>query len=410
MTEIGPQGFRLGYEYSLLTYQEREAARELAFDLAAGYPRVTVPRPVRRAYQDPTAMQIALEMPPAWQPGRRSRLENGLALAVSSFLNVPPPSPRIVYPALTGTVALDRAIAGVQALFRTRRQDALHVIISSPCVDFLRVLLSDRARVTVSYASDSPEDAIGAPAAAQILERMKALPQGAPLVILTSPVNPTGATWSRDELRKVGSAIAERRGILLVDHAFLSAGVQVDDVPAVWDVAREIPGLTWVAVWDTGKTFGLNEDKLGFILCDDGSLATAIDGALSVVQFDVSRRLQLLVAEVLQWAAETGYRAWLGDVCRSNLETLRSAVSKRGIDVLSPQAGSLALIDVTQMGQTSEQFSTSVKQSGVGVVAANDFFHGRTMNRQLVRVALARDTDYFHRAAEALARACSVEH
>src|SRR5204863_7106101 len=93
-------------------------------------------------------------------------------------------------------------------------------------------------------------------------------------ILLTSPENPTGAFWNSDDLRAIARACEDHGYSLVVDHCFYLAGVHEELLPAVWQFADVIEH--WIGIWDTGKTFGLNGEKLGFLICSP-SFVSLID-------------------------------------------------------------------------------------------------------------------------------------
>jgi aspartate/methionine/tyrosine aminotransferase len=218
-------------------------------------------------------------------------------------------------------------------------------------------------------------------------------------VLLTSPENPTGQFWTAEDLGSIANLCQARGFPLVVDHCFYLAGVHDVTLPSVWQVGDLID--CWIGIWDTGKTFGLNGEKLGFLLCSD-SMAGHVDDALRVLQFDTSRRQRLFFTEVMRVAPYFDYLINLRRTCQDNLDALVALSSAHDIVCLRPPAGSLALLDIASLGIADREFQAALLEAGVGLVTGSSFFHGPTTRDTLMRVALARERSTFDQALEVI--------
>ena len=92
------------------------------------------------------------------------------------------------------------------------------------------------------------------------------------VVVVVNPNNPTGRLFSNEHLLALAGALAARKGVLIVDEAFM------DFVPGEFSLARTlIDGV--VVLRSLGKAFGLAGARLGFGIAKP-SLATAINEAV----------------------------------------------------------------------------------------------------------------------------------
>lgn len=384
-----------------LTEQELEVARSAEFDLGAGYPYLPAPEFIRQSYRDDRLEDLSLMMAPGWTTEKQARLDQDLAEAVGQLLGCTfrevNAELRVTF---SGSVAVDRAIMACLERARSGGADRLEVVTTSPSIDIMRDFLDERADIDTRFVDCREGDDFPSLSLDGILE---ALQQPVPAncrraALLTSPENPTGEAWTRAELEAIADACRQGGHTLIVDHCFLLAGVQEGLVDAVWQVVK--PGDDWLAIWDTGKTFGLNGDKLGFLVASE-SLLAYVDDVLRVLQFDVSRRQKLFFSELLRFSSFYDYVPSLGSICRTNLRTLVSAFEASPCRVLEPKAGSLALLELPD-GQLDTEICAYLLRQGVGVVGGSSFFHGRAKRSDLVRIALARDPEHFARAIELL--------
>jgi histidinol-phosphate/aromatic aminotransferase/cobyric acid decarboxylase-like protein len=388
-----------------LTDQETQAARLARFDLGPGYPQLVLPDYVRSVYLDGAVDDIALAMPPDWTPAKQALVDTDLEEACRRMLMLPADSYASLSVTFSGSVALDRALVAALAMSggRGRRPD-VGVVTTTPSIDVMRLFLAEKSQVFTRFAASRAGGTGGLDRDAVLrrVAEVRARPRAGLVVLLTSPENPTGAVWRPEDLKAIGDACFEAGGTLVVDHTFLTAGVHSRaDVECVWQVLGA--GQDWIAIWDTGKTFGLNEDKLGFVVSGSARAAAAVRRALSVLQFDVSRRQKVLFTELLRRSVLMDYTGYLNDVCHRNLAVAAELTASTGIRPRRPAAASLLLVELPP-GPDDERTRRLLLRAGVGVVAGNVFFHTRWRPRNMLRVALARDPDHFADAFSLLVR------
>ncbi|QGZ96622.1 aminotransferase class I/II-fold pyridoxal phosphate-dependent enzyme [Terricaulis silvestris] len=383
-----------------LTEQELQAAYLARHDLGPGYPQLDVPPYVRRLYLDSTAEDLSLKFAPTWSPEKQAQVDADLEVALRRFLMIPE-GPRIqIRSTFSGSIALDRALATAQLLARQRGKKKIAVITTTPCIDIMKLFLLERADVKPAFVASNKNGALGvldAEAVLQKLAQVRAKDEREHIVVLVcSPENPTGSIWSEQDLMHIARECAAADATLIVDHCFAVAGVHhPKDVAAVWSAASEL--CDWIGIWDTGKTFGLNEDKLGFLISGDAETSRAIDAALAVVQFGVARRAKIFFSELFRLATYYDHVRELNELCANNLETLERLVGP-SFDLFPTKAGSLALIDVSRTGEADEAIRKRLLSNGVGTVAGSIFFHSSWKPEHYIRLALARRADYFEEA------------
>lgn len=385
-----------------LTVQELEAAYLAHYDLGPGYPQLDVAGYIRNLYMDDAIEDLSLRFAPFWTPEKQAQVDEDLELSVRRFLRVPARVEGPIRATFSGSIALDRVLS---AVLRRARQgenyDGLTVITTTPCIDIMRLFLEERSDIRPSFVQSRLDGVLGRLDVNAVVDRIRAQrrdhPKGAIAVLLSSPENPTGQTWSEDELRLVAGTCTDTDATLIMDHCFAVAGVQeAGSVCRIWDLND--PGCQWLSVWDTGKTFGLNEDKLGFILCGTPEMAQVVDEALAVTQFGVARRQKMFFAELLRRASFYGHTEELRELCQENVATCVELAP----DWISssPVAGSLLLLDISQSGLSDEALRLKLLDAGIGVIAGNVFFHDDWRPSHYVRLALARRPEYFADALE----------
>jgi aspartate/methionine/tyrosine aminotransferase len=392
-------------EASTLTEQEISAASRAEFDVGPGYPQIPLPHWCVEHLRDERLFGESIEVAPSWTPKNQEALRAALESAVRQLLRIPTAS-IAVFETFSGSVALDRAMTAVIQFARARNRSTVHVVTTTPCIDIMKLFLAERAEVSpVFVPSDRGGEFPYGLNEVSIISALRAVrdkhPRTLPVVLLTSPENPTGETWSSDSLKRIAEACEACDGVIIVDHCFLLAGVQESRPPAVWDVVHR---GDWIGIWDTGKTIGINEEKLGFVIAGGVHMPRYVSDSINTVQFGVSRRQKLMIGRILGDPRFKGHLEELRSVCRTNLSTLVDALSGNAqISIRKPTAGSLVLVDCSGVRRSDEEIRTSLLSQGVGVIAGRVFFHTESPPTSFIRVALAREPEFFRRAVSKLA-------
>ena len=387
-----------------LTVQELEASYLAHYDLGPGYPQIEVPSFIRELYLDDAIENLSLRFAPFWSPEKQAQVDADLESAVRLFVGIPSATEGPIRATFSGSVALERAMTAVIGIARDRDALPMTVVTTSPSIDIMKLFLQERVGVDAVFVPNHRQGVLGNSDAEALVDELnmakRRRPEGLVVALLTSPENPTGAVWSREELRVIGATCAELDAVLIMDHCFVTAGVhEAADVPRVWDL-NDV-GCHWIAIWDTGKTFGLNEDKLGFIICGSRLAQEAVDKALAVLQFGVARRQKMFFGELLRRAFFFDHAEELQKVCRENLAAAMCLSGALFVPV-APTAGSLLLLDISELTVADELARSRLLTAGVGVIAGRVFFHSAQWRPNCyLRVALARRPAYF---AEALQR------
>lgn len=384
---------------STLTYQEVEAAYLARYDLGPAYPQLIAPPYLSDVYTDRNISDLALRIAPDWTPGKQRRLNDDLVRQLVDMLGLPLDAR--VSPTFSGSVALDRALATASRLAVARGFRRLHVVTTTPSIDILRLFLLERSGIETSFVESKDGAALGALDCEAVLERVRegasTFADAMPVALLCSPENPSGRTWSSRELSMILEETTQHGGIAILDHCFALAGVQPDRSACIWDTPTR---SGWIGIWDTGKTFGLNGDKLGFLITTDSEIQEHAQAAISLLQFDVPRRQKIFFKTYLELGVFNDEVDRLRSACISNLKVLRDRVKQTPITVRSVHSGSVALIDIHELGFDDEIARTLLLKQGVGVISGQVFFHTSWKPTRFLRVALARERPYFERCAD----------
>jgi aspartate/methionine/tyrosine aminotransferase len=378
---------------SSLTADEVKISATECIDLGPGYPDDRPSGEVLEIWMKACADHIDEPL----DSSERTRATDSLAEAVLGFLSIQGGSLRVL-PASNGSTALHRAL---MAAIQPRQP----VLLASPIIDIIPGMVSESRSSRVRVAQP-----IGGSLRVDYAALAYEIENTAPgCCVVVSPLNPTGQVTTADELRMVATACRAAGTRLVVDQCFAETSPWGTPVPHIAELVSEIEGLEWLEVWDTGKTFGCNDAKLGFII-GEGKLLAAAEEALHLVQFDIPHVLKSFFSQLFTSpSAAVAMRDAVSAAALVNLNALQKAASRISASVITPEAGTLALIIAAAGTPLSkpEAHNRLLREAGVGVIDGMCFLFGKTGNPLrrhrggLLRFALARNPTYF---AEGLAR------
>ncbi len=386
---------------SQLTDQEIEISRTADLDLGAGYPQITLPPWLKGVLHDQSQHELAYSFSPAVAPGEVVGLTDDLLVAVCHRLGISPSHAENGFVTFSGSIALDRALESQLA-------KGTSVITTSPSIDIIASMISERGGVTAIFVPTGADFSI------DVDQVIAAIRDDTNCIILTSPENPTGHVLDEDALARLARASADRGVTLILDHCFALIDPFRRGIPLLPNVAP--PELSWICVWDTGKTFGLNEEKLGFLFCST-NLREDLRQRVNILQFDVSRRQKILFRRVLDRSIAERYEQQLSDLVARNIGLAEQACADLPLRALRPQAGSLLLLDVTPSGSSGAAWSERLLHGhGLGVVRGGNFFLpqqdpvARHDGDGYLRLAMARDPAVIEEAFGRIRAACQRGH
>ena len=390
---------------SNLTYEEQRT-RRLEYDLGPGYPDISAPtrRLLSNLSGDIFGARVHYD---GVQAGISDTVATTLEQGLKTALGVR--SRQTCYAVQTGSIALHRAIASSEQFLRSRGRSATKLFTTTPCIDIIPAMARELISGGVEGLTMGLEGDFTSLDAASILaevnDHLVVSDDCGAILVLTSPENPSGRIWPAAVLEELISSLDAERVVLILDHCFLLVGTKPGNQPsAVWEL--DDANRPWIGVWDTGKTFGLAGDKLGFLIVPNGVLNPHVQDAISITQYDVSNRSKLLFSSILNSEDLNRFLFSQLQICSKNLALLKEQIEPIGYRVLEPLGGTLSLLR-TPPGFSAKEAVESAAVVGVGVIDASVFFAPPSEARDLVRVALARSTHDFSKAVGLLTAAWS---
>lgn len=140
-----------------LTLQELEAAYLATYDLGPGYPQIPVPDYIRALYLDDSIEDLSLKFAPFWTPRKQRMVDEDLQSAFERLLRVERHQHAGVRVTFSGSIALDRALTACTRYCATRETGPMHadVVTTSPCIDIMRLFLTEKAYVNSAFVESS---------------------------------------------------------------------------------------------------------------------------------------------------------------------------------------------------------------------------------------------------------------
>jgi aspartate/methionine/tyrosine aminotransferase len=356
---------------SALTRFERQVSRLGLLDLAVGYPEIPAPGWLADLWYEKSLADLVnafLRRYPAVSTPRFESLPSAVVLeeiliaATLRFLGLSEDLVENSFVTFSGSVALDRALTVAAAPSGVMR-------LPTPIFDVIPSFLRERGVVLDWWPLES---GFGS-----------AVPtHDTHATIVVSPDNPSGAVAGVEELREL------TKFTFIADQSFAllsTRGQSAPMVPGVVDRAG-----SWIAMWDTGKTFDLDDEKFGLLIAADG-IRRQLGEALDLVQCALPRRLMLLMTLILSEAVERDYVGWLTSVRMQVAEILEDLNKLSDVRVTVPDFGGFAIIDVGE--RDVDDIVRNAAQSGLGLITTEPFsaYSPFPAARPGLRIPLIRD-------------------
>jgi cystathionine beta-lyase len=225
------------------------------------------------------------------------------------------------------------------------------------------------------------------------------------LLILSSPHNPVGRVWSREELAGL-AGICSRRGVIVISdeihHDLVMEGFRHVPFASISDEAARIS----VTLFAPTKTFNIAGLSGSFVLIADGQARRRFLTAKQNACFSLPHPISLAAHE----AAYRQGEAWLEELLlyiKGNYEYLVSFMKRRmpGVTVFPLEATYLAWLDMGKMGLSDAELKELLlSKAGVWLEEGASFGIGgegfQRMNIACPRALLAQAAE---RIAAALA-------
>lgn len=193
------------------------------------------------------------------------------------------------------------------------------------------------------------------------------------MYFLCNPHNPTGRVWTTKELTRI-LEICEKHDVIIVSddiHSdLIMPGFEYTPIAKLATTYDKI-----ITMKSTSKTFNLAGLQLGYYICKNEGMYTAIDAEKEYTTY-IDLPNDFAIPAMI--AAYTKGKEWLIAVInyvQSNYDRLHVFLAEIAPQaVLSPlEATYLTWIDVSYLNITEEELNARLDSSGIGVQTTSDF-------------------------------------
>ncbi len=229
--------------------------------------------------------------------------------------------------------------------------------------------------------------------------------QGAKMLILSSPHNPVGRVWERDELKRLGD-ICLRHGIVIVSDEIHSDIIMSGSLHTCLSTVDPAFAAITVTCTAPNKTFNIAGIPTGNIIIPDEKLRGAYEAQVAALGLGLSNIFGMVAME----AAYTKGERWLAELTgyiKCNYDILANFVASRSeMLTVAPLEGSyLAWIDCRALGLSDPDLKTFFSdKAGVWLDAGAKFGSG---GQGFMRMNLACPASVLRVALERIDRALS---
>lgn len=192
------------------------------------------------------------------------------------------------------------------------------------------------------------------------------------VIVLNSPMNPTGKVFNREELQFIADLAQKHNAIVICDEVYEHL---------TFDGAQHIPMMTLpgmegrcVRIGSAGKSFSLTGWKVGYITAPP-ALADIISKAHQFLTFTTAPNLQKAVAYGL--AKDDAYFTGLAAQMQASRDLLGNGLRQIGFDILPCQSTYFIAADYTPFARDGEDDIAFCKritiEAGVAAVPFSAF-------------------------------------
>lgn len=376
---------------SKLTNLEEKNQIESLFELGIGYPEITLPDWIELIWNKYSNFELIEAYHKKYLHIEKTNsltsiqlLKQELLRAVCDCLSISHHNIENGFVFYSGSHALERVITFVS-------DENANVILDSPVIDIIPSMIREH-NLAIRYIDNfiSSDGLVKSDYGSLI----NLIDKDTTAIILTSPNNPYGDYISSDEMKLIQEIAIENDVILIIDHCFIKVNPYNENIPILSEFNSE---LKWIMLWDTGKTFDLDDEKAGFLFCAD-ILKNDMRDCVNVIQLTFPRRYYYLFTMILDCSMQNEYFVFFGELINRNIEIVMKELINSGVVAKKPRSGSFIILNIRDAicNLSSKKFcELMLRKFGVGLVPIESFFKDDPIlakeSQHLVRLCVARD-------------------
>jgi len=257
------------------------------------------------------------------------------------------------------------------------------------------------------------------------------------LIVLNTPMNPTGKVFTREELEAVAEVVRENPDVLVLSDEVYKFMIYTDEddedpeanvnTPVGHIHFASLPGM-WdrtITVSSAGKTFSVTGWQVGWVVGPERFLAP-IQLRLPFMQFCACTPMQQALVKVLEqalqpYAGEKSYYTWLRKAYAQRKAFLAQALENAGLTTVRGDGGFFMIADISNIEVPQKYLEESTDacpemtrdwafcrflaiECGVVALPCSAFFSekNKATGKNLVRFAFCKTSPTLQEAAKRL--------
>jgi len=207
-------------------------------------------------------------------------------------------------------------------------------------------------------------------------------------IIVNSPHNPSGTTWSEQDMRQLEKLLAPTNVLLISDEVYEH---MVFD-GRLHQSASRFPGLAERAfvISSFGKTYHVTGWKVGYVAAP----ATLTDEFRKVHQFNVFTVNTPVQYGLAQYMTDAHPYRSLPDFYQEKRDLFRAGLSNSRFKLMPCEGTYFQCVDISDVSELSETEFCKWLTSEVGVAAIPlSAFYGNNFDQHVIRFCFAKKTD-----------------
>jgi N-succinyldiaminopimelate aminotransferase len=269
------------------------------------------------------------------------------------------------------------------------------VVLFEPYYDCYRAAVAMAGAVPRFVTLDAPDWSFD-------VEELRRAAQGARVILVNSPHNPTGKVFSGGDLEAIAEICREEDALCLTDEVYEHIVYDGHHVPMA-----TLPGMRerTITISSFGKTFSLTGWKIGWAAAP-APLSAAVRAAHQFVTFATATPLQHGAAVALSTGSE--YYRLLRDSYQGKRDYLVRELAAIGFRVSSPAGTYYVCADFRPLGFDDDVAFCRrlIEQIGVAAIPPSVFYEHPERGKTYVRFAFCKKDSTLETAVARLRRLC----
>lgn len=269
-------------------------------------------------------------------------------------------------------------------------------IILEPAYDSYKPMIEAAGAKAISVALTPPNWSL------PLAELEAAFSSRTKLILLNTPMNPTGKVFTREELEAIAALLIRHDAYAICDEVY----EHLVFAPATHIPLMTLPGMRerCVRIGSAGKTFSLTGWKVGYIT-GPSALIEPIAKTHQFVTFTTPPALQSAIAYGL--AKERSYFDGLAATLAAKRDLLAQGLAAAGLEVLPADGTYFLNVDIRWTGFTGndEEFCREItKTAKVAAIPLSAFYPANAAHapRHLVRFCFCKQNEILNEACARL--------